>query len=336
MLGALLLSHANAENSVQGSGFSTQDQTSNIKHQTSFSLPLELFEEANWQACRTECARILLSTDSSNPTSTAAATRLQAQNGVTTPQAHSTCSTTSSLIPKITLMHAVCGLRLGLDSKPELETLCNPQKQNISIHGTAKQSVVQTPLSLTKAPSPQHPVPNMAHYELGRAYWIEGNTSQAFKNLKQAFLASKTIELYQHSGCTLYLLLKENPKLTTKSSGLQTILATCRKEWDRNLFKECRKPKAKMNSIATAPGRWLISFYQTQIGPAIGDRCSLNPSCSRYAREALQTHGLIGAAIMGDRFIREPDVVKYRKNPTKINGHTKYSDPLSDHDWWMK
>ncbi len=310
MLGALLLSHAHAEDSVQCSAA----PLSSIKHQTSFPLPLQLFKEADWQTCRIECARVIISAP--------------------TPQLH--------------LMHAICGLRLGLDSKPELEKLCNQSRKAVLQDGFLQNQMTegqkdkrtenQPPALSTKnpEPSPQNLVPSTAHYELGRAYWIEGDNNKALQHLKKAFFATASIEIHQMSGCTLYQFLEENPALASEAVGLKTILATYRKEWDRELFHECSKPKKQKNNIATAPARGLISFYQKQIGPAIGDRCSLHPSCSRYAMQALKTHGMVGAGAMGDRFIREPDVVSAKENPVKINGHIKYSDPLSDHDWWMK
>jgi len=281
MLGALLLSCADAYS----------DNTHNSDTNT---LAAELFREADWRACRTECSRTLISRPA----------------------------------PAIQLMHAVCGLRLGLDSKPELEKLCTPQSQNSQRRDTTSHA------DPNWMPNPE--VTAMAHYELGRALWLDNDPSAAFKHLEQAFLEAPTTDIYSHAGGTLYLMLQENPQLAEQSPQLKTILATCRKEWDSKLFNECRKPKTKKHRITTAPARWLIHFYQKQISPAIGSRCSLHPSCSHYATQALKTHGLTGIGAMADRFIREPDVVKYRKNPVKINGHTKFSDPLSDHDWWMK
>jgi uncharacterized protein len=37
----------------------------------------------------------------------------------------------------------------------------------------------------------------------------------------------------------------------------------------------------------------LIRIYQWGISPLLGPRCRFTPSCSRYAVEALQKHGLI-------------------------------------------
>ena len=54
--------------------------------------------------------------------------------------------------------------------------------------------------------------------------------------------------------------------------------------------------------MATEPlvFRWLtrlsagmIRFYQRAISPYLGNNCRYRPTCSQYALEALQTHGLI-------------------------------------------
>lgn len=36
---------------------------------------------------------------------------------------------------------------------------------------------------------------------------------------------------------------------------------------------------------------WLVRAYQVTLSPLIGGRCRFHPTCSRYAVEALQTHG---------------------------------------------
>ncbi|AKJ69638.1 MULTISPECIES: membrane protein insertion efficiency factor YidD [Pandoraea] len=35
----------------------------------------------------------------------------------------------------------------------------------------------------------------------------------------------------------------------------------------------------------------LLRFYKLAISPWLGDRCRFYPSCSDYAREAIETHG---------------------------------------------
>jgi putative component of membrane protein insertase Oxa1/YidC/SpoIIIJ protein YidD len=212
--------------------------------------------------------------------------------------------------PQLHLLHGVCGLRLKLENISELESLCSSN-------------------------SPPD-IAAMAHYELGRSAWINNHPKKAFQHLNAAFLTETSIDIYQRSGATLYLLLEEHPEIANQHPELKTLLATCSKQWNHEIYLECRRPPKKKNTIATAPPRWIIHFYQKQISPAIGSRCSLQPSCSHYAVEALKKHGLIGVGAMADRFIREPDVVAARKKPIKVNNKIKFRDPLSDHDWWMK
>ncbi|MAW62179.1 MAG: membrane protein insertion efficiency factor YidD [Planctomycetes bacterium] len=35
----------------------------------------------------------------------------------------------------------------------------------------------------------------------------------------------------------------------------------------------------------------MIGFYQRRISPAFGARCRFHPSCSSYAKEAIEVHG---------------------------------------------
>ena len=84
------------------------------------------------------------------------------------------------------------------------------------------------------------------------------------------------------------------------------------------------------------PARMFITFYRTQISPAIGARCSLEPSCSEYFVQATKKHGLLGIPIMADRFFRENDILAARAKPVVMpDGHIRYADPVSDHDFWM-
>ena len=49
----------------------------------------------------------------------------------------------------------------------------------------------------------------------------------------------------------------------------------------------------------------LIGFYSRAISPALPPRCRFYPSCSAYAVEALQVHGLLrGTALMAWRLLR--------------------------------
>lgn len=47
------------------------------------------------------------------------------------------------------------------------------------------------------------------------------------------------------------------------------------------------------SQLITSPVRGLIKCYQVVISPMLGPNCRFHPSCSCYAQEALQTHGLL-------------------------------------------
>jgi len=84
------------------------------------------------------------------------------------------------------------------------------------------------------------------------------------------------------------------------------------------------------------PAQAFISLYRTQISPAIGARCSLEPSCSEYFVQAVKKHGLLGVPLIADRFVREPDVLKAKaKTVVMTDGRVRFADPVSDHDFWM-
>ncbi len=176
-----------------------------------------------------------------------------------------------------------------------------------------------------------------ANYELGIELWSRGKPESAFQYLKKAFLYSNSNDIFLKSGYVLALLIKEEPRLADKSSELAAQLKTCSSLWKQNNIRAPRSISRKHpEAITGKPGQWLISFYRAQIAPAIGQRCSLHPSCSEYARQAFRKHGLLGFAIFGDRAFREPDVVADMNKSVIINGQLRYVDLLNNHDWWIK
>lgn len=81
------------------------------------------------------------------------------------------------------------------------------------------------------------------------------------------------------------------------------------------------------------PVRWIVGMYRRHIGPAIGARCSLVPSCSQYFLEAGNRYGWLAVPLIGDRLVREPSVVQCGEHP--VAGKTeRYADPVEDHAWW--
>ena len=177
----------------------------------------------------------------------------------------------------------------------------------------------------------------MAAYELGLADWADGGEADALSALRFAYLNARDAPLFWRAGCSLYFFLKANKPLRRQDAATWRSLQSCRDAWPLEVWRECRPRKKKGDSLAALPGKWIVRFYRAQIGPAIGSRCDLLPSCSEYFMQASRAHGLLGVPIMADRFVREPSVVSAAANPVAMpDGHVRYPDPVSDHDFWMK
>ena len=95
-------------------------------------------------------------------------------------------------------------------------------------------------------------------------------------------------------------------------------------------------PGAPRGGIGGWLARRVVGFYRAFVGPAIGARCALEPSCSRYFLLAARKHGLLGVPMTADRFVREP-VVSAPDRPWVRNadGAWRHPDPVEDHDWWF-
>jgi len=87
-------------------------------------------------------------------------------------------------------------------------------------------------------------------------------------------------------------------------------------------------------SIAATPFLWLLSFYQTTIGPVVSGRCPMQPTCSRYSVEAIHRHGPVTGIIMtADRIIHELDEQQYAPLVRSGNRY-RYADPVGNNDFW--
>ena len=81
----------------------------------------------------------------------------------------------------------------------------------------------------------------------------------------------------------------------------------------------------------------LFSRFTSVISSADGDRCSHVPSCSRYAREAVGTHGLIqGMMLSCDRLIRCGGDDTTRLPQVVVKGKRYAWDPVLSNDFWWK
>ena len=192
-------------------------------------------------------------------------------------------------------------------------------------------------INIADSQSSPNETANMARYELARSLWKHGQASEAIQQFKQVFISSGKEILFIRSGCSISLLVDESPRLAKQIDDIISQIETSSSLWTRQIIDECRISSSKSaDSITGKPVQWIIAFYRSQISPAIGSRCSLTPSCSTYGLQALKKHGLLGVAMIGDRAIREPDIVAEKPSPVRIGSRWYYSDPIDGHDWWMR
>ena len=78
-----------------------------------------------------------------------------------------------------------------------------------------------------------------------------------------------------------------------------------------------KEPNRQEDSGAATQGsNMIIIFYQKTISPQDGAVCRFKPTCSRYAREAVQKKGiLIGTIRAADRLIRDNPFNKGEYDP---------------------
>lgn len=75
----------------------------------------------------------------------------------------------------------------------------------------------------------------------------------------------------------------------------------------------------------------LIRLYQRYVSPLLGDRCRFYPSCSQYAIEALEGHGLIrGGALAVWRLLRCQPLCRGGYDPVPASRRTRKEADRSD------
>lgn len=69
---------------------------------------------------------------------------------------------------------------------------------------------------------------------------------------------------------------------------------------------------------------FLIRGYQKCISPMLGSNCRFYPTCSAYAIEALQVHGVLkGTVLAAWRFLRCNPLCKFGLDPVPPKGKWK-------------
>jgi putative component of membrane protein insertase Oxa1/YidC/SpoIIIJ protein YidD len=76
----------------------------------------------------------------------------------------------------------------------------------------------------------------------------------------------------------------------------------------------------------------LLSTYQRKLRrpePAGPGGCPFEPTCSHFARQAVDRYGLVGLLLVVDRlFVREHFFAGARYESTCVAGHWRWHDPL--------
>ncbi len=175
-----------------------------------------------------------------------------------------------------------------------------------------------------------------AAFEAGCALWAAHNAPAAYTNLKYAFENATNTDIFRRSAACLFWLLREDWRVANHDSSWRLQLDTVVNALDPATLAAGRRPRPPGANWLARPGEWIVRFYRWAIRPGIGDRCSLEPSCSEYFLQASRAHGLGGLPMIADRLVREPSVVSAAEQPIRTDTETVYADPVADHDFWLK
>lgn len=228
-----------------------------------------------------------------------------------------------------TLCHRECKRALLNDRAPRerfqlLSALCSTHTERLP-----EKTIVALQQILSEQRDAQ--VCAMASYELGRQQWTAHQPEQALDSFAYSFNTTTNKSLFLHAACSAFLLMNDQPALKKERAAFIDQINTSRSQWHGSLFGECARPQAQTEQLNA-----VVRFYRAQISPAIGERCTLEPSCSEYFNQAHAKHGITAIPMIADRFFREPGVNKEQRDPVIVDGKRRFRDPLHDHDFWMK
>lgn len=78
-----------------------------------------------------------------------------------------------------------------------------------------------------------------------------------------------------------------------------------------------------------------IRFFQKHLTDIDGARCSMYPTCSAYALQAVKQYGFsLGTIIFVDRLYHEGDPSE-RQTPIVKHGYIRFYDPLENNTFWL-
>jgi putative component of membrane protein insertase Oxa1/YidC/SpoIIIJ protein YidD len=168
--------------------------------------------------------------------------------------------------------------------------------------------------------------------EIGFTQWARNDKDQSLLTLTRAFQESEDAAVRARTSfgaCILLSYTKASPEVR---GYWGEHMADCLPTWNKEIRRAgAIRPAARGKSIWSWPGELIVKFYRGQIAPAIGSRCTLEPSCSEYFRQACRKNGWLGFPMTADRFIREPGVVRDAEKPVRVRDTIRYADPVEDH-----
>lgn len=176
-----------------------------------------------------------------------------------------------------------------------------------------------------------------ASLEAARILLTGQSPASAWDSAAKAFLYATDPDTFLDSLAILEYLYRNTNRAPAMTPDLEQQYLTC-EPLLRHLTEKLQPPRpdSLARRIGTTPGRLIVAFYRSCIRPALGDRCSLSPSCSEYFLLSSRKHGLLGIPMIADRLVREPSVVSAARYPLVKDRHTVYDDPVEAHDFWMK
>ena len=78
-----------------------------------------------------------------------------------------------------------------------------------------------------------------------------------------------------------------------------------------------------------------VRFFRKVISPVDGPRCTMIPTCSEYALDALNKHGpFIGFMMAADRIVHEYEEQRWARQ-VRTPGGIRFLDPVEENDFWF-
>jgi hypothetical protein len=199
--------------------------------------------------------------------------------------------------------------------------------------GAHKEAVAEAAALIAEAPSATNALADTA-----AECALFGGTREG---IVEAFRTASDPRVFRIAGAALYIILRDDKTFRDANSPLFTQVEMCRGTWSKSDLADAKKSIAAVvpAKARRGPGALfaagVVGFYRLFVGPSIGDRCVLEPSCSRYFLAASRAHGLLGVPMTADRFVREPVVSASDRQIRMPDGTWRHPDPVSDHDYWF-